>query len=165
MIFLVVTRFHRLTLFYMQPPFFFCQNKRATCAWTYLVGALLPAPITQNCWASWLASFCTSRMPHNAIGWMGPHFGGICPQSCPSTDSWVVSPKRCYAPQTLNRIAECFQCLPEDTKMRVLSQLLTTGVNLPSADIEAAPGVFPGGFLSRTSSRKSFVHISDTWSQ
>ena len=74
---------------------------------------------------------------------MGPHFGGICPQSCPSTDSWVVSPKRCYAPQTLNRIAECFQCLPEDTKMRVLSQLLTTGVNLPSADIEAVPGGLP----------------------
>ena len=79
--------------------------------------------------------------------WLGgPHLNGV------------------MAPQNLNRIAEYFQCLTEGTKMLVWGQLWTTGVNLPSINVDAAHGGLPGGVPSIRLSRNSCLRVSNNWS-
>ena len=141
MIFLIFTRFHSLTLFYVHPPPVFlpkqnsnvCKN-RPSCSppacshCTKLLGII----------AGTLLHQLDAPQCHWRTG--SPILGAFSPKVVHRPIVGGPSPKQWYGPQSLNSVAQYFQCLTEGTNMLLLSKLLTTGVNLPSADVEAAPG-------------------------
>ena len=99
---------------------------------------LLPLPKLQGIIAGTLLYQLDAPQCHWRNG--PPILGVFAPKVVHRPIVGGASPKRCYGPRNLNRSVQCFQCLIQGTKMPLLSKLLTSGVNLPSADVEAAPG-------------------------